>query len=83
VTRRPITKIIDRHEPSIALLVAVWTAAFLLRSRLAVMERLSDTGNEALLSVIVVIPVMLLSWGALAFADRRLGLGLFRSNRNR
>ena len=73
----------DRHEPSIALLVAVWTAAFLLRSRLAAMERLSDTWNEALLSLLVVVPVMLLSWGALAFADRRLGLGLFRSNGER
>jgi hypothetical protein len=73
----------DRHEPSIALLVAVWTAAFLLRSRLAAMERLSDTRNEALLSLLVVIPVMLLSWGALVLADRRLGLGLFRSNGDR
>lgn len=76
-------RVIDRHEPSIALLVAVWTAAFLLRSRLAATERLSDIGNEALLSFIVVVPVILLSWGVLALADRRLGLGLFRQNRDR
>jgi hypothetical protein len=83
VTPRAITKVVNRYEPSVALLVAVWTAAFLLRSRLAATERLSDTGNEALLSLIVVIPIMVLSWGVLAFADRRLGLGLFRPNGER
>lgn len=83
MTRRVITKVINRYETSAALLVAVWTAAFLLRSRLAATERLSDTRNEALLSLLIVVPVMLLSWGALAFADRRLGLGLFRSDRGR
>jgi uncharacterized membrane protein YhaH (DUF805 family) len=76
-------RVVDRHEPSVAMLVAVWTVAFLLRSRLAAAERLTDTGNEALLSLLVVIPVMLLSWGALAFADRRFGLGLFRPRRRR
>lgn len=75
-------KIVDRYETSVVLLVMLWTAAFLARLRLAQAERLSDVGNEALLSLLFVVPAILLSWGALAFADRRLGLGLFRSNRS-
>jgi hypothetical protein len=72
-------RLIDRHETGVALLVATWTAGFVVRSRLAETGRLSDVANEALLSLLLVIPIMLIGWGALAFADRRYKLGLFRS----
>ena len=75
----PRVRLVDRYETSIALLVAVWTAAFIVRGRLAHAERLSDVRNEALLSLLFVVPIMLAAWGALAAADRWLDLGLFRS----
>ena len=74
-------RLVDRHETGIAMLVAVWTAAFVLRSRLDASGRLTEMGNEALLSLLFVVPVMLLGWGALAVADRRYGLGIFRRRR--
>ncbi len=61
----------DRHETGVALLVAVWTGAFLVRSRLTQSARLGDLANEALLSLLFVVPIMLLGWAALALIDRR------------
>ena len=68
------TRLADRHESGVALLVATWTAAFLVRSRLMQTERLSDVANEALLSLLFVVPIILVAWGALAVADRRFRL---------
>ncbi len=53
------------------MLVVVWTAAFVLRSRLAQFDRLSDVANEALLSLLFIVPIMLVGWAALAVIDRR------------
>jgi hypothetical protein len=72
-------RLIDRYETGVALLVVLWTAAFMLRGRLAQTERLTDLGNEALLSLLFVVPIMLVAWAVLAFADRQLKLGWFRS----
>jgi hypothetical protein len=77
------SRVVDRYETGAALLVALWTVAFVLRSNLAQAERLSDVGNEALLSLLIVVPIMLVGWGVLAIADRRYGFGLFRSSRRR
>jgi hypothetical protein len=79
VSRARRLRIVDRYETGVALLVAAWTTAFVVRSKLAESGRLTDVGNEALLSLLFVVPVMLLGWGALALADRRYKLGLFRS----
>ena len=76
-SRGRLSRIADRHETGVALLVAAWTAAFVLRSRLADVGRLSETVNEALLSLLFVIPIILIGWGVLAVADRRFKLGLF------
>ena len=70
-------RLIDRYETGVASLVVLWTAAFMLRGRLAQTERLTDIGNEALLSLLFVVPTMLVAWAALAFADRRFKLGWF------
>ena len=75
---RPV-RLVDRYEMSLALLVALWTASFVLRERLAQADRLSAIVNEALLSLLLVVPIMLAAWGVLAFADRRLKLGWFDS----
>ncbi len=76
--RARLARLADRHETGVAFLVVAWTAAFLVRSRLAQTERLTDVTNEALLSLLFVVPIMLTAWAALA-ADRRLKLGLFSS----
>jgi len=75
-------RLIDRYEFGLALLVAAWTTGFIVRSRLAQNGRLTDIANEALLSLLFVIPIMLVGWGLLAIADRRYSLGLF-SRRDR
>lgn len=74
---RPV-RLVDRYETSVTLLVLAWTSAFLARARLAQIGRLSDIANEALLSLLFVVPILLLAWGALAAVDRRFKLGLFR-----
>jgi hypothetical protein len=38
---------------------------------------LSALADEALLSLLFVVPIMLIAWGALVVADRRFKLGLF------
>jgi len=73
----PARRLVDRYETSVVFLVMAWTAAFLVRSRLAQAERLSELANEALLSLLVVVPIMLVAWGGLVVADRRFKLGLF------
>ncbi len=79
VTRRPRpARLVDRHETGVVLLVAAWTAAFLVRSRLAQSDRLTDLTNEALLSLLFVVPIMFFGWGALVVADR-----CFKSGRSR
>jgi hypothetical protein len=70
-------RLVDRHETGVVLLVALWTTGFVVRSRLAQSGRLSDIANEALLSLLLMIPIMLVGWGALAIADWRYQLGLF------
>ncbi|HEY2164457.1 MAG TPA: hypothetical protein VGH04_10720 [Gemmatimonadaceae bacterium] len=72
-----LARLVDRYETSVAFLVVAWTAAFLVRSRLVQTERLNALANEALLSLLFVVPIMLIAWGALVVADRRFKLGLF------
>jgi hypothetical protein len=76
-------RLVDRYETGVALLVGAWTAAFLVRSRLAQAERLSELANEALSSLLFVVPILLIAWGALVVADRRFKLGLFWSRDRR
>jgi hypothetical protein len=81
--RARLARLVDRYETSVAFLVVAWTAAYLVRSRLAQAERLSEVANEALLSLLLVVPIMLVAWGALVAADRWLKLGLFSSGDGR
>lgn len=79
--RRP--RLVDRYETGVAMLVATWTAAFLLRSRLEQLDRLTELADQALLSLLFVVPIILVGWGSLVIADRRFKLGLFRSRDRR
>jgi hypothetical protein len=72
-----LARLVDRYETSVAFLVVAWTVAFLVRSRLAQTERLSALADEALLSLLFVVPILLVAWGALVVADRTFKLGLF------
>ncbi|HEV8445602.1 MAG TPA: hypothetical protein VGQ44_02235 [Gemmatimonadaceae bacterium] len=76
-------RLVDRYETGVALLVTLWTASFVARVRLAYADRLSDVANEALLSLLFVVPIMLAAWGLLAAADRWLELGWFGSRDRR
>jgi hypothetical protein len=71
MSTRQRVRLADRHETGVAALVAVWTLAFLVRSRLAQTDRLGDLANEALLSLLFVVPAMLVGWAALALIERR------------
>ncbi len=79
--RARLTRLVDRHETGVAFLVVAWTAGFLVRSRLARIDRLSELADEALLSLLFVVPLMLIAWAALALADRRFNLGLWSRDR--
>jgi hypothetical protein len=81
--RARLSRLVDRYETSVVFLVMAWTVAFLVRSRLAQAERLTEVANEALLSLLFVVPIMLIAWGALAIADRRFKLGLLGSGDRR
>ena len=81
--RARFARLVDRYETSVVFLVVAWTVAFLVRSRLAQTDRLSDVVNEALLSLLFVVPIMLIAWAALAVADRRFKLGLLGSDDRR
>lgn len=81
--RSRLARIADRYETGVAMLVASWTTGFMIRSRLAEHGRLTDVANEALLSLLFVVPIMLVGWGTLVWADRRFALGLFRPSDRR
>ena len=81
--RARLSRLVDRYETSVVFLVVAWTVAFLVRSRLAQAERLTEVANEALLSLLFVVPIMLIAWGALVVADRRFKLGLLGSGDRR
>ena len=80
-TRRP--RLVDRYETGVAMLVAIWTVGFIARGRLARAGQLGDVRNEALLSLLFVVPIMLVAWGVLAAVDRWLQLGWFDSDNPR
>lgn len=76
-TRGLITRIVERFNPGVTLLVLLWTAAFAVRERLEQRGMLERTADDALRSLLYVVPTMLVGWGVLILADRRFGLGLF------
>ena len=72
-----IARIVESYNPGVTLLVLLWTAAFAVRERLAQRGMLERTADDALRSLLYVVPIMLVGWGVLVVADRRFGLGVF------
>ena len=77
--RALVQRVVEDFNPGVTVLVLIWTVAFALRARLTRLGILNDIGDEALRSLVYVIPIMLIGWGILAVADRRYRLGLFRN----
>jgi hypothetical protein len=73
----PFARMIDAYNPGITMLVSIWLAALSLRRYLQHAGDLSQTGYEALTSLIYVVPVMLVGWALLAASERFLGLRPF------
>ena len=63
-------RFVDRYETSVGLLVVLWSSAFFVRARLIQSGRLSDSVNEALMSLLFVVPIMLLGWFCVMVAGR-------------
>ena len=69
-------RLIDRHETGVALLVIVWSLALLSRDWLSAHDALTTVRDEALSSLIYVVPAMLAGWALLALGDRYVRVGL-------
>ena len=69
-------KLIDRHETGVAVLVLVWSVAFLARDWLVRHDALTEIRDEALSSLIYVVPAMLVGWALIAIGDRYVRVGL-------
>ncbi|MEO7086466.1 MAG: hypothetical protein ABI442_06185 [Gemmatimonadaceae bacterium] len=78
VLRSPLSKLIHSYNPGITLLVVLWTAAFALRERLLKAGPIDQLADNAIKSLLLVIPIMLAGWAVLTVVDRRYRLGLFR-----
>jgi len=78
--RRLFARMIDGYNPGVTMLVTIWVVGFALRAWLMQRELLTQVADEALMSLLFVVPIMLIGWGVAAVADRRFKLGLFRSN---
>lgn len=76
--RSALAKLIDAYNPGITMLVVLWIVAFAAREKLIQTGALAEMGDNALKSLLLVIPIMLAGWGVLAAVDRRFRLGLFR-----
>jgi hypothetical protein len=78
VQRSLFSRLIDSYNPGITLLVVLWTVAFALRDRLLKAGPVEQSIDNAIKSLLLVIPIMLGAWAVLTVVDRRFRLGLFR-----
>ena len=74
-----LSRIIEAHNPGVTFLVAVWVAGYSARQLLDLRGLLTDTLDDALTSLLFVVPIMLLGWGALALLQRLTGVRFFDS----
>ena len=83
VSRSFLTRIIDGHNPGVTMLLLVWLGGLTLRMWLDRAGMLTDLTDDALRSLIYVVPVMLVGWAALAIANTVFKLGLFKTPNRR
>jgi hypothetical protein len=73
-----VARLIDAFNPGVTMLLGAWLGGLSVRRYFLDRSHLSQTGYEALTSLIYVAPSMLIAWGCLVVADRVFELGLFR-----
>ena len=66
--RSVLTRIIDGYNPGITMLLLIWVAGLSLRMWLDRVGMLTQVADEALRSLIYVVPIMLIGWAALSIA---------------
>ena len=66
-----VERAIQAYNPGITFLVAVWVAGYATRQYLEQRGILTQLRDEALLSLIYVVPLMLIGWGLLTLFDPR------------
>jgi hypothetical protein len=81
--RSLLARTIDNHNPGVTMLVSIWAAGFALRAWLTQHGLLTQIADEALTSLLFVVPIMLVGWATMAVVDKRFKLGLFRSDDDR
>ena len=67
----PVQRVIQAYNPGVTFLVAIWVVGYAVRQYLDRRDMLNQTGDEALLSLIYVVPVMLVGWGLITLAQQR------------
>jgi hypothetical protein len=77
--RSLLSRLIDSYNPGITLLMLVWVVGLSARRYLVERDQLTAGGlaDRMLTSLAFVVPLMLVGWAVLAFADRRFKLGIF------
>ena len=74
-----LSRIIEAYNPGVTFLVAVWVVGYSCRQILDIRGLLTDTIDDALTSLLFVVPIMLLGWGALSLLQRLTGVRFFDS----
>ena len=69
-SRTLVARVIETHNPGVTMLVAIWSTGFAVRTMLMRRCALTQIADEALLSLLLVVPLMLIGWGLLTVADR-------------
>ena len=73
VHRSLLSRLIDSYNPGVTFLVAVWVLGYAIRDQLDQRGMLGDTADDALTSLLFVVPIMLLGWGLLTVLQRLTG----------
>ena len=68
--RSVVARVIEIYNPGVTMLVAIWSAGFAVRTLLIRRGALTQVAEEALLSLLLVVPLMLIGWGLLTVAQR-------------
>lgn len=74
-----LSRMIEAYNPGVTFLVAVWVTGYACRQILETRGMLTDTIDDALTSLLFVVPIMLLGWGALSLLQRLTGVRFFDS----
>lgn len=68
--RGVVARVIAIYNPGVTMLVAIWSVGFAVRTMLLRRGALTQIAEEALLSLLLVVPLMLIGWGLFTVAER-------------